>query len=102
MLRDKRGRFVKKATIGGTVTDGGIVFIGGRAYKIKPGANKAYEFYKSGGGTDDFNTWITTYKDMYLADPKSIKANMEHELGSSIQNLTISYDKNDPLGLQAQ
>lgn len=102
MLRDKRGRFVKKATIGGTVTDGGIVFIGGRAYKIKPGTNKAYEFYKSGGGTDDFNTWITTYKNMYLADPTSVTANMEHELGSSTQNLTLSYDKNDPFGLQAQ
>ena len=102
MLRDKRGRFVKKATIGGTVTDGGIVFIGGRAYKIKPGANKAYEFYKSGGGTDDFNTWITTYSNMYLADPTSVTSDMEHDLGSSIQNLTLSYDKNDPFGLQAQ
>ena len=59
MQRDKRGRFVKKAD-GGTALDGSLIMINGQLRKVKPGANKAYEFYKTGGGDQDFNTWLST------------------------------------------
>ena len=102
MERDKRGRFVKKASTG-TILDGGMFFIGGQAYKVRPGTNKAYQFYKSGGGTDDFNTWITTFKDMYLATPGSQTANTEYVPGQREMNLSLpEFDINDPLGLKAK
>ena len=102
MERDKRGRFVKKASTG-TILDGGMFFIGSQAYKVRPGANKAYQFYKSEGGTDDFNTWITTFKDMYLATPGSQTANTEYVPGQNNINTSLpEFNINDPLGLKAK
>ena len=72
MQRDKRGRFIKKAD-GGTVLDGSSIMINGQLCKVKPGANKAYEFYKTGGGTQDFNTWLSTSP--YLLDQNGFKVN---------------------------
>lgn len=72
MQRDKRGRFVKKAD-GGTALDGSLIMINGQLRKVKPGANKAYEFYKTGGGDQDFNTWISTSS--YLLDQDGFKVN---------------------------
>ena len=50
MKRDKRGRFVKKAN-GGTdlnkPIDGTIVEIGGVKYRVKPGAQQAFNQYKT-------------------------------------------------------
>ena len=72
MQRDKRGRFVKKADVG-TVLDGSLIMINGQLRKVKPGANKAYEFYKTGGGDQDFNTWLSTSS--YLLDQNGFKVN---------------------------
>ena len=72
MQRDKRGRFVKKADVG-TVLDGSLIMINGQLCKVKPGANKAYEFYKTGGGNQDFNTWLSTSS--YLLDQNGFKVN---------------------------
>lgn len=50
MQRDKRGRFVKKAD-GGTnlnkLIDGTIIDIGGVKYKVKNGAQQAFDQYKA-------------------------------------------------------
>lgn len=72
MQRDKRGRFVKKA-LEGTIIDGGIITLQGQTYKIANGANKAYEVYKNNGGTQDFNTWISTSP--YLLNKNGVEVN---------------------------
>lgn len=73
MQRDKRGRFVKKASEGGTVSDGSLILINGQLRKVMPGANKAYQDYKTGGGYQDFNTWISTSN--YLLDHNDLPVN---------------------------
>jgi hypothetical protein len=47
MLRDKRGRFVKKATGGTklTLTDGQVVLYNGAKYILNQGASDAFNLY---------------------------------------------------------
>jgi hypothetical protein len=48
MQRDKRGRFIKKANLGTTLTqdkEGSEIIIGGKKYRIKTGSSGAYSAY---------------------------------------------------------
>ena len=82
MERDKRGRFVKKASPG-TFLEGSSVVINGQIYKVGSGANNAYKSYKNKGGFQDFNTWLST--STYLLDKDGLPVNNF----TTNQNLTL-------------
>ena len=97
MQRDKRGRFVKKAY------DGTILTVNNFNWKVKPGAQQAYNAFKAGGGTDDFQTWAMGSGISYLEPATSFTQqtygvnSLNHPL--KLQN-TFSLD--DPLGTKAK
>lgn len=72
MQRDKRGRFVKKAS-GGTILDGDTIVINGKKYRIKPGTNAIYSNLNEKENNYNYNlqTWLSqTENAQYLEEIK--------------------------------
>lgn len=65
MLRDKRGRFVKKATSGTklTLTDGQVVLYNGDKYILNQGASDAFNLYQTNNANSttpiSIDTWLS-------------------------------------------
>ena len=101
MQRDKRGRFVKKAY------DGTILTINNFNWKVKQGAKQAYDAFKAGGGSDDFQTWVMGSGIKYLEPATSFT---EQTYGISSPQLALNqplklqktFSIEDPLGTKAK
>ena len=101
MQRDKRGRFVKKAY------DGTILTVNNFNWKVKPGAQQAYNTFKAGGGTDDFQTWAIGSGISYLEPATSFT---QQTYGISSPSLALkqplklqnTFSLDDPLGTKAK
>ena len=59
MIRDNKGRFIKKAQLGTTLTSGQNITINGHQYKIKPYAQEAFDVYKKSNPQADVNSWFS-------------------------------------------
>lgn len=72
MQRDKRGRFIKKAT-GGTQTtaDGTQVTVKGKPYKIKPGAQQAFQEANTTGTYQNIMEWFEADQGADYLEPVS-------------------------------
>ena len=58
MQRDKRGRFVRKAQTGSSLSSDKYVTINGYKYKVKPGATQAYASFQS--AFPNMDDWLKT------------------------------------------
>lgn len=97
MQRDKRGRFVKKAF------DGTILTVNNFNWKVKQGAKQAYDAFKAGGGTDDFQTWAMGSGIKYL-EPATSFSEQNGVITSLNQPLKLqnTFSLQDPLGTKAK
>lgn len=76
MQRDKRGRFIKKANLGTTLTqdkEGSEIIIGGKKYRIKAGSSGAYSAYttSAAGQSQEIlkpEDWLAQNKDLHLEE----------------------------------
>lgn len=91
MQRDKRGRFVKKAS-GGTVLDGDTIVINGKKYRIKPGTNAIYSNLNEKENNYNYNlqTWLSQPENaQYLEEIKE-----ETPQTSSLNTSPIGFNTN--------
>lgn len=76
MQRDKRGRFIKKANLGTTLTqdkEGSEIIIGGKKYRIKAGSSGAYSAYmtSAAGQSQEIlkpEDWLAQNKNLHLEE----------------------------------
>lgn len=102
MQRDKRGRFVKKAH------DGTTLSINSAQWKVKPGATAAYNTYKATAGVNalSFEDWVVTDEGLNFLEKVEGSSTIPAFSGGlnktsfgttpNSMNLNLSYDKNDP------